>query len=245
LLVFVFVAASVKINSLRATDWKDPVWVAVYPINGDGSSETQNYIASLSDADFSDVDEFLKHEMAGYRSVQVEPTETYLAPIIDSLPPVQPLQSNVISIMFWSLKLRWWSWRTDTITEASPQVRIYMVYHDPETTPELRHSLGLKEGRIGVVYALADRNFSSRNNVVLAHELLHTLGATDKYNMASNYPEFPHGFAEPDRQPRLPQRWAEIMAGRVPLGPDEVQMPPSLDYVVVGEQTAMEIRWVK
>lgn len=245
LLVFVFVAISVKLNSLRATDWNDPIWIAVYPINGDGSDTTERYIAGLSDQDFAQVDEFMEHEMAAYRSVSEQPSETHLAHTIDSVPPPPPREANVVSIILWSLKLRWWSWRTDEYAQASPEVRIYMVYHDPGTTPTLRHSLGLKEGRIGVVYALAARQYNSHNNIVLAHELLHTLGASDKYDLADNYPQYPHGFAEPQRQPRLPQRWAEIMAGRVPISDHDIQMPPSLDYVVVGEQTALEIRWVK
>ena len=53
--------------------------------------------------------------------------------------------------------------------------------------------------------------------MVIAHELLHTLGASDKYDPQSLAPIFPDGYAEPDRQPSHPQRMAEIMAGRIPV----------------------------
>lgn len=245
LVVLLFVAVGVKLNGLRATDWKEPIWIAVYPINGDGSSETDQYIETLASDTFREIDEFLYHEINQYLTVEFEPTQTHLAPRIDRLPPPPPSDGNVLKIMFWSLHLRYWSWRTDTFKEGSPEVRVYMVYHDPATAPRLRHSLGLKEGRIGVVYAFASKAMAARNNIVLAHEVLHTLGATDKYDLSSNYPLFPHGFAEPQRQPRLPQRWAEIMAGRVPLTDREIRMPSSLEYAVVGEQTAREIRWLK
>ena len=52
------------------------------------------------------------------------------------------------------------------------------------------------------------------NNVVIAHEILHTLGASDKYDPATRAPLFPIGYAEPEREPRFPQEFAEIMAGR-------------------------------
>jgi len=58
-------------------------------------------------------------------------------------------------------------------------------------------------------------------------------------------PLYPQGFAEPQRQPRYPQRFAEIMAGRRPLSPAEFDMPDSLREVVVGALTAAEIRWVR
>ena len=78
---------------------------------------------------------------------------------------------------------------------------------------------------------------------MIAHELLHTLGATDKYDLQTNQPCFPHGFAEPDREPRYPQALAELMGGRIPISSDEAQTPESLRQVVVGPATAAEIGW--
>ena len=72
---------------------------------------------------------------------------------------------------------------------------------------------------MGVVHLFATRSQDDQNAIVTAHELLHTFGATDKY-AGSGAPLFPVGYAEPERVPRYPQRYAEIMAGRVPLAPD-------------------------
>lgn len=80
--------------------------------------------------------------------------------------------------------------------------------------------------------------------MVLAHELLHTLGATDKYALTSNLPLFPDGFAEPDAKPLLPQSKAELMAGRIPLDDRHATIPDSLRNVVVGQLTAREIGWI-
>jgi hypothetical protein len=85
---------------------------------------------------------------------------------------------------------------------------------------------------------------SGTNNVVILHEMLHTLGATDKYDRASNMPLFPDGYAEPERMPRLPQHFAEIMGGRIPIGTLRADQPDGLHQVVIGRQTAREINWI-
>ena len=50
---------------------------------------------------------------------------------------------------------------------------------------------------------------------------------------------------DPRQQPLYPQKYAELMAGRRLLAPDRWRQPASLDEVVVGPATALEIRWVK
>ena len=103
--------------------------------------------------------------------------------------------------------------------------------------------LGLQKGLIGVVNAYASEAQTAQNDVVIAHELLHTLGATDKYDPQTNQPLFPDGYAEPQRQPLLPQANAEIMAGRIPLSQTDAEMPGSLNEALIGSQTAREINW--
>lgn len=77
------------------------------------------------------------------------------------------------------------------------------------------------------------------------HELLHTLGATDKYDLRNNQPLFPDGYAEPHLKPTLPQRKAEIMGGRVAITQFVSKIPSGLMQTVVGTKTAREIGWVK
>jgi hypothetical protein len=103
--------------------------------------------------------------------------------------------------------------------------------------------LGLQKGLIGVVNAFASDAQAAQNDVVIAHELLHTLGATDKYDLQTNQPFFPDGYAEPERQPLLPQLYAEIMAGRVPVTRTDAEMPGSLEEALIGGKTAREINW--
>jgi hypothetical protein len=103
----------------------------------------------------------------------------------------------------------------------------------------------MQKGLLGVVHTFAQRSMAGSNSIVIAHELLHTLGATDKYDPASGAPLFPIGFAEPDRNPRYPQEKAEIMAGRRAVSAQDAEMPETLRAVMIGPATAAEIRWIR
>jgi len=79
----------------------------------------------------------------------------------------------------------------------------------------------------------------------MAHELLHTFGATDKYDLATGLPQYPDGFADPQLSPRYPQQLAEIMAVKTPLSATEARMPDNLADERVGAVTAREIGWIR
>ena len=122
---------------------------------------------------------------------------------------------------------------------------LFVVYHDAKLTPMVPHSLGLQKGLIGVAHVFAAPEQSAENLVVIAHEVMHTVGATDKYDPATNLPVFPDGYADPQLAPLLPQSLAELMAGRIAVSSTEAQMPRGLGAVLVGHRTAAEIGWVR
>jgi hypothetical protein len=99
----------------------------------------------------------------------------------------------------------------------------------------------MRKGMYGLVKAYTGPGLQEQNNLVIAHELLHVLGATDKYQSATGDPDFPSGYAEPDRQPLYPQVAAEIMGGRIPLSTYKSVMPASLAECRMGHKTAEEI----
>ena len=137
--------------------------------------------------------------------------------------------------------MRWWAGSV-TDDRIAPDVRIFVRYHQPMDGVMLENSVGIQKGMVGVVNAYAGRRHTPVNNVIIAHELLHTLGATDKYDPATGLPAFPNGYAEPEREPLHPQRFAEIMGGRVPVSGAEAMIPQSLRDAVIGKATAREIR---
>ena len=244
--VLVMVAMGAWLARTRSTDWNDTLRVTVYPVNADGSEASQRYIDRLDEDVFDAVAAFIEREGARYDMTLPQPLRIELAAQVEEAPPEPPASRRVTSVMAWSLKLRHYAWRQQRNDGLpAPDIRVFMLYHDTENNPKLAHSVGLKEGLIGVVNAYASRSEASRNNVVFAHELLHTLGATDKYDPGSNHPHFPDGYADPEKSPRWPQTRAEIMGGRIPLSESEARMPDRLRETVVGPATAREIRWLE
>lgn len=230
----------------RITEWRYPVRVVVYPIVADESEVSRRYVAKLTRRDFELIESYFNEE-AGRYEVENEfgtPLRLDLGPEVRSLPPMPPAAGNVLQIAWWSLGLRYWAWRVDTYGGTAPQVRVFVLYFDPEEHETLPHSLGIQKGAIGVVHAFAADEMAGSNNVVIAHEMLHTMGATDKYDLVTTLPRFPDGYAQPQAEPLYPQRFAEIMAGRVPLSESEARIPTTLHLTLIGESTAREIHWI-
>lgn len=244
LLVLAFVAASSWLTHRRTTSWENPLWAVVYPINGDNSEQSREHIASLTPETFSSIENFFSDEAERYGLPLNTPIEVKLAPPVDTLPPEPPRNGNILKVVAWSLQLRWWAWRHDNY-DGPGNLKMFVIYHAAQEGEALPHSLGLEKGLIGVAHVFADSKQDETNNVVIAHEMLHLFGATDKYNPETNLPLYPEGYADPEKQPLLPQQFAELMGGRIPLSELEADIPPDLDYVLIGEQTAHEINWVK
>ena len=251
ILILLFVLASVALSTWRAkarvADWRYPLKVAVYPINGDRSAATDAYIAKLTPENFKPIADFLDEEAKRYGVTlrYGQPISIDLAPEVKSQPPDPPRGGNILSIMLWSLKLRYWAYQADTLTGASPHIRLFVRCFDPATHEVVPNSLGLEQGMMSIANVYSSKKFEPRNNVVITHELLHTVGATDKYHPENNQPIFPMGYADPDAQPRFPQDWAEIMGGRIPLSENTAAMPRGLYQTLIGNQTAREIQWIK
>lgn len=245
LILLFFIAMNAWLIKLRATDWDQPLRVVVYPINGDSSNTSSEYIDFLDLYAFESIEYFMEREAERYALELSNPITITLAPKINEVPPKPPHSGNMLNIIWWSLKMRYWAYSVDTYEGPAPDIQMFVIYFDPQAYRELEHSLGLEKGLIGVVNAFSGRRMEAKNNVVIAHELLHTLGATDKYDSATHQPLYPEGYAEPDQQPLFPQEKAEIMAGRIPLSETKAAMPEGLMYTVIGTKTAREINWIK
>jgi len=243
LLLLFLVALCSWQTRLRTTSWTVPLAAVVYPVNGDGSAVAAQYIAGLTQEDFQPVAAFLAREGRRHGMTLADPLGLELSGEVASQPPVAPVGGSIPAIMLWSLRLRWWAWRVDN-HPGPGDIKLFVLYYDPANQHQLDHSLGLQKGLLGVVKAFADRRDAPGNNVVITHELLHTLGATDKYDLATGQPSYPDGFAEPERQPRYPQERAEIMGAVVPVAEGQIAMPEGLAQVVVGPATAREIGWM-
>ena len=246
LLVLCIAAYTTLYDRLSTTDWDETLWIGVFPVNAEGSAVSESYINALKSADVEDIERFINSEAHRYGISLERPVRVDLYPEVTERPPARAAHANVLATMWWSLKLRMYARRNShPAGRAPPRIRVFVLYHDPSFTQSVPHSVGLQKGLVGVVHAYAQRDMTRTNNVVIAHEILHTLGATDKYDPATLAPLFPSGYAEPDRAPRYPQRLTEIMAGRYAVDTTSFEMPDSLAEVRVGQATAAEIRWIK
>lgn len=242
LLILVFVGLSTWLTQARSTDWNNSLWVKIYPINADGSELSQKYIDKLRVEDFADIEAFIAAEADRYGKTIDRPLRIELGEAIGEQPPELDGSSSMLDVMLWSLKMRWWASSTAGEQDSiKPDVRVFVRYHEPQRTLMLENSVGLQKGMIGIVNAYAGRRQRGSNNVIIAHEFLHTLGATDKYDAMDGQPRYPDGIADPDRKPLYPQQIAEIMGGRIALAEDDAVIPKSLKYAIIGPLTASEI----
>ena len=244
LIIFATVVQKIFLDKADLS-WKDNFYVAVYPINADGSIEVGAYINTLMRDDFEPMAEYFAEEGARYNLGMRRPVEVQLGDVVKEVPPAPPIGGSVFNTMIWSLKFRWFAWNNSPDVPVKPDIRLYLLYHDPATTPVLSHSTALNKGRIGRVNLFGNKSYAKQNLVITAHELLHTLTASDKYDLASTLPTYPDGFAEASKRPLYPQDFAELMGGRVPLSETKAEIPKSLSQTVIGEKTAREIGWVK
>ena len=246
LLVLLAVAVQAWLDRTATQSWQEPLWVGLFPLDDDGHASTAKYLAGLHTQDFAAIEEFLGREARGYGLKLEQPVHLELYPQGSKLPPALDPSAGPLGIAWWSIKLRWFAAGASAVPgRAPPRVRLFLLYHDPETLERAPDSHGLQKGLVGVVHVFADPELAGENNIVIAHELLHTVGASDKYDLASGAPLFPAGYADRNQEPRYPQQRAEIMAGRRALSEHEWEMPRTLAGVIVGPETALEIRWTR
>lgn len=244
LLLLVLVASQALIDRRTSRDWTTTLWVGLHPLNADGSEVAQDYIERIEEEHFTGLEEFFAREGARYGLAIDQPVHVEFYPTPESLPPPLVRDPGALDALIWSLRMRWYTWRAPNgPDQPSPNVRLFVMFHDPEISPTVPHSVGLSRGLMGVIHAFASRAQHGSNEFIIAHELMHTVGARDRYDPATNQPLFPDGYAEPDLDPLLPQRLAEIMGGRIPITKSASEIPHSLDEVVVGPLTAREIAW--
>ena len=248
LAVLAFVALGAWLDHARSRDWDAPLRVTVYPLPASGDdAAVRRWVDSLVDDDFDDVEAFLARESRGYGLALEEVVRVRVSHAARHAPPAPGERPGPLSIAWWSLRLRYYAasvaWNDPLPT---PDVQVFATFapvdDDAHALPD---SVGLRKGLVAVAHLYAGAGAAGSNQVVIAHELLHTLGATDKYDPRSGQPRVPEGLGDPGREPVYPQVLGEIMAGRVALGATRAVIAASLDEMVVGPATAREIGWIE
>jgi hypothetical protein len=226
--------------------WERPLSVAVVlvrlgPIDEVATAAFRARVAAL--------DERLAAERRRYGRDAPRPFMlTFVGPVDDPTPPPQPAGEGVIDAAKQSWALSRWTSRIDRaagLDASSYDSRVYVAARAPKSEEHAMVEGNSEQGgRVGAVEVELDASMVDFALLVAAHELFHTLGASDEYDAAGRT-LIPGGLAEPDKVPLYPQGYTEIMARNRVVSPGVEVPPQSLDELAVGPDTAREIGWLK
>jgi len=229
-------------------DWQRPLLIAFVVVReGQVTKDSVDALRERTPA----LEERLTQEMKRY--LPSGPTPPFKVTIFGPVegaeaPPVPPNEPGLVATPTYQFHLDRWVSKVDSLANldtAGFDSRVYLYARPPENAKH-KSIEGASElgGTIGIVRVELDASMADFTLFVASHEMLHTLGATDKYDADGN-PIVPDGLAEPDQHPPYPQRFAEIMARHRPVNPVETKPPASLAELAIGKKTATEIGWVR
>jgi len=226
-------------------DWSRPLTVAIVVIAAEPLDPT--LVDRLRERSPT-LEGRLTQEMRRYGSELSRPFsfEVFGPVTVEGPPPELPTSESFSDAVQFSFALKRYAGRADDAAKIGSRrfdSCIYLVAKPPATkTRKAVEGLSQLGGRLGLVKVDLDSSMIDFAFFVIAHELFHTLGASDKYDTVGN-PVVPSGLPEPDRQPRFPQRFAEIMARHRAVDAQRSVPPESLGELMVGIETAREIGW--
>ena len=244
LAVLAFVAANAWLDRRHSTEWDRTLRVTIYPLAASDDPGVQEFVGRLDAENYSGIAEFFSRQAADYGVTLGEPVRVRVSHAVHDAPPVLGERPGYLSVIFWSLRMRYWAWRVAVDDPLPPpDVQVFALYHPGDSPGVLPDSVGTTKGLMAIAHLFAQSGAAGSNEMVIAHELLHTLGATDKYDRATGLPLVPDGLGDAGQRPQYPQQSGEIMAGRIAVSPSRAEIPQSLDEMRVGAATAREIGW--
>jgi len=233
------------IRSRRArTEWQRPVEVSVALVQL-GAVDPDALLALR--ARCRELEARLSHEYHRYGGQLPQPIRlTLFGPVaVDRPPPADPDES-LLSLAQHAYAQWRWTHAVDVGSNLPARrfdSRIYVLVRAPRdggrSTVEGSSELG---GRVGVARIELDASTVDLALFVVAHELFHTLGASDKYD-ANGRAAIPDGLVEPELVPLFPQRYAEVMTRNLVVARGSERPPESLAELGVGTLTARELGW--
>ena len=226
------------------TRWERPVTVAVALVQLGPVDQTA---LNALNARVRELEARLASEYHRYGGQLERPvTFTLFGPVTANRGAPPDPDSDVLSLARHSYELWRWTHAIDSASKLSSgsfDSRIYLIMRAPQQK-DIAWVEGSSElgGRVGVARVELDSASVDLSLFVTAHEFLHTLGASDKYD-ATGHALIPEGLVEPDRVPRFPQHFIEVMARNRVVAPGVEETPDSLAQLGVGLATAREIGW--
>ena len=152
---------SMVYDRLSTTDWDDTLRIGVFPINAADDEVTAGYIDRLTNDSVADIESFFNEEARRHGVEFKRPVRVDLFPEVGEKPPARDPDAGLLATMWWSLRIRLYANRnSEPEGRAPPQIRIFVLYHDPTFNHSVPHSVGLQKGLVGVVHAFADADMA-------------------------------------------------------------------------------------
>jgi hypothetical protein len=236
-------AAGTEQRRRARTRWERPLRVGVVLLTREGTVVHVDHWRRGLDALSSRLDA----EMRRWRGAGEPPFQLELVGPArwDGAFPLSPLSDRFADRALYAFGLWRVLWDIDGVAgvvRSDWDVRLYVLgARTPAWGGSFAEGVGARYGDVALVRGSVGGDLSLPLQVI-GHELLHTVGASDKYDDGGHALE-PEGLVEPERAPRYPQLQAEWMAGEVPVSLGAGKPPSSLDDLGVGPVTAQEIGW--
>jgi len=230
----------------QRTDWRRALVVALVVVR-DGAV-ADDVIRGL-EARVPYLRERLHDELARYRPGAFAPV-TFVSRDLGALPSPVPRATGEGWTELAQFNYQLWRFARAVDTAAAldastVDARIYLVVRPPRDKAHLWvEGVGQQGGRVGVVEVEINATMIDFALFVATHELMHTLGATEKYD-AAGHVLVPAGLADPDQDPLYPQQRAELMARFRAVSESKEVPPESLNELAIGPVTAREIGWLR
>jgi hypothetical protein len=206
--------------------WHRQLTVAVTLVGGDAEKWRRG---------LGELERWFSSEMARYREVIDDPPLRFVlyGPVNAAVPQLLPEDEGLWTRARHAWRLSREVAKLDAAAEVGPaDVRLY-VFTEPFDTKPTVEGAGEVGGDAGFVRVTLDEDLSPAL-AATAHELFHTLGATDRYDAAG------HAVAEDGLDDAERGRLAEVMVGEISPG----KLPRSLDELRVGTITAQQVGWL-
>ena len=154
LLILLFVALNTYFDRVYSTDWDIPLRVAVYPINGDGTDESR----TLHRANATTTT-FLRSKRSSSRKLHATASDGTAGPLHASAAAARSAADDrarrgrarhrVVEPAYAVLGVA-----RARSPRAAADVKLFVLYHDPQRSPSLPHSSGLQKGLFAIVQRL-------------------------------------------------------------------------------------------